>query len=65
MRKLKQALDELCDCEYPASIDDIKSDCENVTVEFQDGSETTLGRCLSFLMTHQRDLSQVTTSAVR
>jgi hypothetical protein len=49
MTKLKRALDELCDCEYPASIDEIRGDCEDVTVEFQDGSETTLGEMLELL----------------
>ena len=49
MTELKQALDELCDCEYPASIDDIRDDCEDVLVEFQDGSETTLGEMLETL----------------
>ena len=49
MTKLKRALDELCDCEYPASIDEIEGDCQNVTVEFQDGSETTLGEMLELL----------------
>lgn len=49
MAKLKQALDELCDCEYPASIDVIKDNCEDVTVEFQNGSETTLGEMLELL----------------
>ena len=49
MTNLKQALNELCDCEYPASIDDIEDSCEDVTVEFQDGSETTLGEMLDLL----------------
>jgi hypothetical protein len=49
MTELKRAVDELCACEYPASIDDIKDDCENVTVEFQDGSTTTLGEMLEVL----------------
>lgn len=49
MTELNQALDELCDCEYPANIDDIKDNCENLTVEFQDGSETTLGEMLDLL----------------
>jgi len=49
MTELKRAVDELCACEYPASIDDVKDDCENVTVEFQDGSTTTLGEMLEVL----------------
>jgi len=49
MTDLKQALNELCDCEYPASIDDVEDSCEGVTVEFQDGSETTLGEMLALL----------------
>jgi hypothetical protein len=49
MMNLTQALDELCDCEYPASIEDIKNRCENVTIELQDGSETTPGEMLDLL----------------
>ena len=47
--KLTRALDELCDCEYPASIEDIETRCENVRIELQDGSETTLGEMLDLL----------------
>ncbi|ESS10367.1 MAG: hypothetical protein A07HR60_02382 [uncultured archaeon A07HR60] len=49
MMKLTRALDELCDCEYPASIEDIETRCENVRIELQDGSETTLGEMLDLL----------------
>jgi len=49
MTNLEEALTELCDCEYPTSIDDIANRCENVTIEFQDGSETTLGEMLDLL----------------
>ena len=49
MVDLTQALNEVCDCEYPASIDEVKNSCDGVTVEFQDGSETTLGEMLGLL----------------
>ena len=49
MTDLEEALTELCDCEHPASIDDIANRCENVTIELQDGSETTLGEMLDLL----------------
>ncbi len=47
--ELTRALNELCDCEYPASIEDIETRCENVKIELQDGSETTLGEMLDLL----------------
>lgn len=49
MANLKQTVDELCDCEYPARIEDIEDRCESVTIELQDGSETTLGEMLDLL----------------
>lgn len=49
MMDLKQALDDVCDCEYPADVGDIERRCEGVVVEFQDGSETTLGEMLDTL----------------
>lgn len=49
MTNLKQALEELCDCEYPAQIEDIEDRCEHVTIKMQDGSETTLGEMLDLI----------------
>lgn len=46
MTELNEALNELCDCEYPASIDDIRRECEDSEVTFQNGETTTLGRIL-------------------
>jgi hypothetical protein len=49
MLNLTRALDELCNCEYPASIEDIEARCESVRIELQGGSETTLGEMLDLL----------------
>ncbi len=49
MINIEAALTEVCDCEYPASLEDIETQCENVTVELQDGSETTLSDMLGVL----------------
>jgi|APHM01.1.fsa_nt_gi hypothetical protein len=65
MTKLKQALDEMCDCGYPTSIDDIRGDCGNMIVEFQDGSETALREMLELLDNPPTHLIQPMTSAVR
>lgn len=46
MTDFSQALNELCDCEYPASIEDIRAKCENNNVTLADGSTTTLGEIL-------------------
>lgn len=49
MTDIEEALTELCDCEYPASLDEVENRCENVTIELQDGSETTLDSMLDVL----------------
>lgn len=49
MTNLTRALDELCDCKYPASIDDVENRCKGVTIELKDGSQTTLGDMLDVL----------------
>jgi hypothetical protein len=47
--QLARALDELCDRDYPASIEDVEARCESVRIELQDGSETTLEEMLDLL----------------
>ncbi|MFB6252695.1 MAG: hypothetical protein ABEI27_13615 [Halobellus sp.] len=49
MTDIDEALTELCECEYPASIENIEDRCDSVTIELQDGSETTLGNMLDLL----------------
>ena len=47
MKGLNEALNELCDREYPASIDYIRRECEDSEVILQNGEITTLGRILN------------------
>lgn len=46
MTRLKEALNSVCECEYPASIEEIESRCEDVEVELKDGSKESLGDIL-------------------
>jgi hypothetical protein len=46
MVELKEALENVCDCEYPATADEIRERCKDVEVELRDGTETTLGEIL-------------------
>lgn len=46
MNGLSNALTEVCNCEYPASIEDIRIKCENNKVTLTDGTTTTLGAIL-------------------
>lgn len=46
MTRLKKALNNVCNCEYPVSIEQIENQCENVEVELRGGSKTDLGDIL-------------------
>lgn len=46
MVEFNQAITDLCECEYPADIDDIKSRCEDNEVTLRNGETTTLGQIL-------------------
>lgn len=43
MTDLKEKLSELCDCEYPATIQDVMDKCDNLDVLLPDGEEINLG----------------------
>ena len=49
MDELRQALDEVCDCTYPAGIDDVERRCQGMEIELKNGSRTTLGEMLDTL----------------
>lgn len=46
MAGLNEALNVLCDCKYPASIDDVRRECEDTEVTLKNGETTTLGKIL-------------------
>lgn len=46
MTRLKEALNSVCDCEYPANIEEIENRCEDVEVELRGGSKADLGDIL-------------------
>lgn len=46
MSGLNEALTNLCDCRYPATIEQVREACEDSDVTLCDGTETTLGTIL-------------------
>ena len=49
MGELKEAIETVCECQYPASIDDILEECEDNEVTLQDGTVVTLGEMLDIV----------------
>lgn len=47
MSELNKALENVCNCEYPAKIEKIRDQCDDEKVELRDGTTTTLGKILS------------------
>lgn len=43
MTELREKLSELCDCEYPATMQDVADKCDDLDVLLPDGEEVNLG----------------------